>query len=306
MSFPTNDGKMAGENDLLSSLLPVLSRNIVLIKQFVMQQPELGIQLIALRKERNLTQEELVEKSHVSVRTIQRIEAGEVLPRMSTVKILLEALGEDYESFLTKQNMETQNELNTQRNTLLLAALAGAVYLVCQIILGAMDISWFTDGHDWSFQTNAIFISLTVVMVISYALFVWGFVVLSKIFENSLLKIIVYILIVANASIGILDVATLSVNDTELLILPYASASILFGTLSIVFGVALLRLQDSMGQLSRIAGIMEIVMGCLLITVVLFFIAFVIMIPAVLIEILVLWRGYEYLSKTTPAQVSTL
>lgn len=271
-----------------------------------MQQPELGIQLIALRKERNLTQEELVEKSHVSVRTIQRIEAGEVLPRMSTVKILLEALGEDYESFLTKQNMETQNELNTQRNTLLLAALAGAVYLVCQIILGAMDISWFTDGHDWSFQTNAIFISLTVVMVISYALFVWGFVVLSKIFENSLLKIIVYILIVANASIGILDVATLSVNDTELLILPYASASILFGTLSIVFGVALLRLQDSMGQLSRIAGIMEIVMGCLLITVVLFFIAFVIMIPAVLIEILVLWRGYEYLSKTTPAQVSTL
>ncbi|MCB0494361.1 MAG: helix-turn-helix domain-containing protein, partial [Cyclobacteriaceae bacterium] len=72
-----------------------------------MQQPELGIQLTALRKGKNLTQEELVEKSHVSVRTIQRIEAGEVLPRMSTVKILLEALGEDYESFLTKQNMET-------------------------------------------------------------------------------------------------------------------------------------------------------------------------------------------------------
>ena len=47
----------------------------------VMQQPELGRRLTALRKERTLTQEELVEKSHVSVRTIQRIEAGEVLPR---------------------------------------------------------------------------------------------------------------------------------------------------------------------------------------------------------------------------------
>ncbi|HEY3430664.1 MAG TPA: helix-turn-helix transcriptional regulator, partial [Cyclobacteriaceae bacterium] len=53
-----------------------------------MQQPELGIRLTALRKEKNLTQEELVAKSNVSVRTIQRIEAGEVLPRMSTVKIL--------------------------------------------------------------------------------------------------------------------------------------------------------------------------------------------------------------------------
>ena len=270
-----------------------------------MQQPELGIQLTALRKERNLTQEELLEKSHVSVRTIQRIEAGEVLPRMSTVKILLEALGEDYESFLTKQNMETQNPLNTQRSTLLLAALAGVVYLVCQIILGAMDIAWLTDGGNWSFQTNVIFTSLTVVMVISYALFVWGFVILGKLFENSLLKIIVYILIVANVCIGILDVVSLTIADKNILIAPYAAAAILFGTLSILFGVALIRLQDSMGQLSRVAGIMEIVMGGLLLTVVLFFIACVIMIPAVLIEILVLWRGYEYLSRTEPVQVAS-
>lgn len=271
-----------------------------------MQQPELGNQLIALRKERNLTQEELVEKSHVSVRTIQRIESGEVLPRMSTVKILLEALGEDYELFLTKQNMETQNPLNNQRNSLMVAALAGAAYLVSQITLDVMDISWLTGDNNWNFQTNAIFTGLTVVMVISYTLFIRGFITLSKVFENSLLKIIAYILIVANAGIGILDVASLSVVDKELLLLPYASAAILFGTLSIVFGVALLRLQDGMGQLSRVAGIMEIVMGCLLITVVLFFIACVIMIPAVLIEILVLWRGYEYLSRTATARVSSL
>ena len=43
-----------------------------------MQQPELGRRLTALRKERNLTQEELVEKSHVSVCTVQRIETGKV------------------------------------------------------------------------------------------------------------------------------------------------------------------------------------------------------------------------------------
>jgi transcriptional regulator with XRE-family HTH domain len=49
----------------------------VLLK-IAMQQPELGKRLTALRKKRNLTQEELVEKSHVSVRTIQRIESGEV------------------------------------------------------------------------------------------------------------------------------------------------------------------------------------------------------------------------------------
>ena len=140
-----------------------------------MQQPELGKRLTALRKEKNLTQAELVEKSHVSVRTIQRIEAGEVLPRMSTIKILLEALGETYESFSPKppQIMETQKSIlpNINRNTLLVAALAGAVYLVAEIILGALDIAWITSDHRWDFRMNTIYIGLTVVMVISFALF---------------------------------------------------------------------------------------------------------------------------------------
>lgn len=110
-----------------------------------MQQPELGRRLTALRKERNLTQEELVEKSHVSVSTIQRVEAGEVLPRLSTVKILLEALGESYDTFLTKPtNMETRTEQleHSGRNILLTAVIAGAIYLAVEISLGAMDIAW--------------------------------------------------------------------------------------------------------------------------------------------------------------------
>jgi transcriptional regulator with XRE-family HTH domain len=134
-----------------------------------MQQPELGRRLTALRKENNLTQEELVEKSHVSVRTIQRIEAGEVLPRISTVKILLAALGTTYESFSTKasQDMETPKSLipDANRNTVLVAVLAGTVYLVAEIILGAMDIAWATGDRNWGFRMNTIYTGLTVVMV---------------------------------------------------------------------------------------------------------------------------------------------
>ena len=272
-----------------------------------MQQPELGRRLTALRKERNLTQEELVEKSHVSVRTIQRIEAGEVLPRMATVKILLEALGESYESFATQptQVMETQKSIlpNANRNTVLIAALAGTVYLVTQIILGAMDIAWITSEHDWEFSMNAIYIGLTIVMVISFTLFARGFIALSTVFENTLLKVVAYMLIVATGGLGILDVTSLSVEDVESLWLPYSVAAVLFGALSIVFGVSLIRLQDGMGELARIAGLLEIVMGCMLITVVLFFISYVIMVPAVVVEILVLYRGYEYLSRPEPIQV---
>ncbi len=268
-----------------------------------MQQPELGRRLTALRKEKNLTQEDLVEKSHVSVRTIQRIEAGEVLPRAITVKILLEALGESYESFSNKQNqvMETQRSTlpTTNRNTLLIAVLAGSVYLISEIILGTMDIAWLIkDGRNWGFQMNAAYIGLTVLMVISYALFARGFVALSTLFENVLLKVAAYLLVVATLAKGIVDVSSLSVEDMENIWMPYTVLAVVTGALSIVFGISLLRLQDSMGVLARIAGILEIVMGCILLTVVLFFISYVILIPATLVEILVLYAGYEYLSKS--------
>jgi transcriptional regulator with XRE-family HTH domain len=270
-----------------------------------MEQPKLGRRLTALRKEKNLTQEELVEKSHVSVRTIQRIEAGEVLPRMITVRILLEALGESYESFSTNQNqvMETQKSTlpTTHRNTLLVAVLAGAVYLISEIILGTMDIAWFTGSRDWGFRMNAIYTGLTVVMVISFALFARGFISLSIVFENTLLKVVAYLLIVVTIGKGILDVSSLSAENLESVWIPYAVVAVVMGAVGIVFGVSLLRLQDSMGELSRIAGILEIVMGCMLITVVLFFITYVILIPTVVVEILVLYRGYEYLSKSPEA-----
>ncbi len=268
-----------------------------------MQQPELGQRLAALRKEKNLTQEELVEKSHVSVRTIQRIESGEVLPRLSTVKILWEALGEKYEpiSKNSTQVMETQQKSlpTANRITLLVAALAGAVYLIAQIILATLDVAWFGNKGQWPFALQATYISLTCIMVGAYALFMLGFIALGNVFENTLLKSVVWMMMLVTAALGVLDVITLpyTPEEAELFAIPYALAAILCGTLSIIFGVALIRLQDGMGELSRVAGVLEIVMGCLLITVVLFFIAYVIMIPAVVVEILVLYRGYEYLSR---------
>src|SRR5688572_10731956 len=195
-----------------------------------MQQPDLGRRLTALRKEQNLTQEELVEKSHVSVRTIQRIEAGEVLPRVSTVKILLNALGQRYETFLTEpKNMETKtNALPVPgRNTLLIAVIAGAIYLVTEIILGAMDVAWFTSEHDWKIWTNLIYVSLTVVMVASYALFARGFIALSTLFENALLKIGGYLMVTAVAGLGILDLISLATNDVENLVIPYAAGAMM-------------------------------------------------------------------------------
>ena len=57
-----------------------------------MNQPELGTKIAELRKNKGLTQEDLVAKCNINVRTLQRIEAGEVMPRKYTLDLLFEAL----------------------------------------------------------------------------------------------------------------------------------------------------------------------------------------------------------------------
>ncbi len=72
------------------------SRNIgEELKTNSMKQPELGRRITELRKGKGLTQEELVDKCNISVRTLQRIEAGEVTPRSYTVRTILAALDYD-------------------------------------------------------------------------------------------------------------------------------------------------------------------------------------------------------------------
>jgi len=49
-----------------------------------MKQPDLGLKVSELRKEKGFTQEQLAEDCEVTPRTIQRIESGEVEPRPFT------------------------------------------------------------------------------------------------------------------------------------------------------------------------------------------------------------------------------
>jgi transcriptional regulator with XRE-family HTH domain len=60
-----------------------------------MDQPELGKKIAELRKAKGFTQEELVEKCNLNIRTLQRIESCEVTPRLYTLKTIFSALEYD-------------------------------------------------------------------------------------------------------------------------------------------------------------------------------------------------------------------
>lgn len=77
-----------------------------------MQKLDFRTKLIEVRKAKGLTQQEVAEKCKITVRTIQRIESGTVIPRAFTIKVIGEALGFDffeasnteYEAFTENQN----------------------------------------------------------------------------------------------------------------------------------------------------------------------------------------------------------
>ena len=61
-----------------------------------MKQPDFGKKLIEIRKVRGLTQDELAAKCKITIRTVQRIESGLVLPRAFTLKVLSDYLEFDF------------------------------------------------------------------------------------------------------------------------------------------------------------------------------------------------------------------
>ncbi|MEC9260049.1 MAG: helix-turn-helix domain-containing protein [Pseudomonadota bacterium] len=82
-----------------------------------MKSAQFAEQLTYQRKLRGLSQEQLAEKTKVTVRTIQRIEKGAVTPHLRTVKLLAAALEIEVDDLL---QLDDPREENIQTKWLLL------------------------------------------------------------------------------------------------------------------------------------------------------------------------------------------
>ncbi len=268
-----------------------------------MRQPELGQKISELRKTKNLTQEELVEACNVSVRTIQRIESGEVTPRTSTIKIILAALGEDLRSFHKTYHVNGNEELERAENSLQIAWIAGIVYFIIGFLEAGLDYTRFEEGDGdipWEF-----YISVKTIALFSYLLFMGGIVVLANFFSNSILKIAAYLLIGFTSLLLIFDMVSLFFpvsDETLLFILPSGSVSV--GVAEILFGIGLIRLQDGMGRMALLAGVLELIIGFCFAIVILFILGYILLIPALILEIVILYKGYEFIKSERRKEIS--
>ena len=230
-----------------------------------MKQPELGHKIAELRKQKGLTQEELVDLCNISVRTIQRIETGEVTPRSYTIKTILNALECDI-----KEIQEKDISPKGLKKSLQLAWIFGIFYITLGLLEGPLDMQrisedltgtanyFFFPIEDFS---QSFYVIIKVLVLVSFILFFRGFVTIGAQINNPLLKISSLLLMgFITFSIGY-DISSLYYNPVDPLFI-LMGISILFGVLSIIFGIALISLRPTLGVICLISGLLEIAAGC--------------------------------------------
>jgi transcriptional regulator with XRE-family HTH domain len=267
-----------------------------------MKQPELGKKISQIRNSKGLTQEALVEKCNISVRTIQRIENGEVTPRSYTVKAIMEALeydlnqgkpDEDNVDILKQLRKFVLVDIDPEKpsifliNQLNLAWVLGIGYFLLGFFEGIADYYRFDEGS--MLINRELYIVLKVLVFVTYLFFLRGFILIGGLFKSDLLKVIPIILILCLGLIFSYDITTLYYPEIEYEFV-FISFSITFGILGIMFGYALMTLQKPLGNLAQYAGVLEILMGVCLLTVILSPLALFLSIPIELFEVLLIFR----------------
>ncbi|MGB8359360.1 MAG: helix-turn-helix transcriptional regulator [Bacteroidales bacterium] len=284
------------------------SRNIAqYFNRIAMKQPELGKKIVELRKEKGLTQEELVDRCNISVRTLQRIETGEVTPRVYTIKTILAALDYDLSKISDKENSFSERvtlflknlfliEIDQEKSSgylirqLNIAWIFGIIYFLSGFAEAPAEYYRYEEGR--MIFSSALYIIIKSIVLISFFFFQRGFILVGFLFRNYLMKIISYILIFCMALTIAYDIASVFYDADERKYILGAEA-LTFGAIIIIFGFSLLRLRRSVGMVSSFAGIFEIVSGCFFLTIILFFIGDILLIPAELFEIVILYKAAE-------------
>ena len=275
----------------------------------IMKQPELGKKISDLRKSKGLTQEELVDKCNISVRTLQRIEIGEVTPRSYTIKTILAALDFDLSTVSEGEGDNANQSAGTLRKHLLLdvdqdlspeflkdqltiAWIAGVLYFLLGFFEAAAETFRYQDNR--MVFSEPVYITLKVSVLVSFVLFQRGFVILGRVFDNYLVRIMSFVLIFGEILTTGYDVASVFYYPVERASV-LSTEAFIYGGILIVYGVGLRRLRTAVGGIARWAGLFEILAGCFFLTIVLSFIGFFVLMPAELLEIIILYKGIDIL-----------
>lgn len=138
--------------------------------------------------------------------------------------------------------------------------------------------------------TFAIYVIILLLYTITYVVFIYGFVLLGRENNLRLLTNMSYVLIASGILSPILFIGIpiyFEINELLLSIITVVSS----GVISIPFGFGLLKLKDKFGDIAQVSGVLNIVAGFLLCSVILSIFGALLLLPTAIIEIIILYKA---------------
>jgi len=187
--------------------------------------------------------------------------------------------------------MSENQSIKTQ---LTLALISGIVYFFMGIPETVVEFI----RKDGFISQSAIPAVTTVYLVglIAAVFFLWGFVVLGRKHENPMLWLSAILLMFSSVFFTGYDMASLHYDAVERGAVLLMDA-IFSGTLCILLGAGLLRLKREYGSVAQVSGILEIIAGISLVLVLTFLIGLIVLIPATLFEIILIYKAVQKFGK---------
>lgn len=256
-----------------------------------MNQPELGNKISAIRNQKGITQKELSEAGNIDIRTLQRIESGEVTPRLSTLRLIAGALSTDFNVF---NGNEEKVAGFVSADVLLALVFTGMACLFSWILFSPIG-----PKSDFFLSVNLL---AGIVYTLSGMFFYYGFYLIGKMQENQLMRYSALIIMITMPMFLLFVLIT-----TEFSFAKYISHLIVIvsGINSIVFGIGLLKAGSQHSILYRGAGILQMLIAPFFIIPIpaLSIVGCWLTIPFMLILIAILYREY---SDSKTRQIATV
>ena len=226
----------------------------------MMKQPDLGLKILELRKAKGLTQEELVERCNINVRTIQRIEAGEVTPRSYTIKSILDALGYDLDALSWEEEEQKSEETPAHSSFFKIAFLVGILYLMLALLEGVMDFLPILNEPDDTLIIGYWYAVVKIAVIGTYAVFMLGYYKLGVLHNNALVMLASVLLIMATAITLSADIYVYYTHNIEFLTVQIFK-SVILGAMYVALGIGLLKYQAQFGSLALVTAVLGIISG---------------------------------------------
>jgi len=215
-----------------------------------MKQPQLGNKVLEIRNSKGLTQKELSESCNVDIRTIQRIESGEVIPRWSTLRILAAALDCDEKIFSSAEG----RDISKIQSFLILSIIMGIIYFINWLFY-----SNFIPGLSYS-VTGSLYIFQSIIHIVAGVLFFYGYFLLAGFFRNRFLRITSIIIMI---TLPLFVISNLLFMNPMYHFTEHLSRILIMimGLNGVFFGIGLLRMKSKSVFLYKLSGIIQILVS---------------------------------------------